>query len=190
MATTLELMYNLRREIVVITDLDIDLCSDDTDIKTFKELCDRFQLTNTIEKPTRVTESTATLLDLICSIHPDHYVKSGSPHLGISDHDLRYIVRKQRLPKPSPKHISYRSRKKFEIESFICELKNVPWESAYMLPKVRSTKHGFRSFRYFAAKTWNALPDSFHAMAGTREFLRSIRYVAFKNCYYCSYVAF
>ena len=47
------------------------------------------------------------------------------------------------------------------------------------LPKVRSTKHGLRSFRCFAAKTWNALPDSIRAMAGTREFLRSIRYVAF-----------
>ena len=32
------------------------------------------------------------------------------------------------------------------------------------LPKVRSTKHGLRSFRYFAAKTWNALPDSIRAM--------------------------
>ena len=47
------------------------------------------------------------------------------------------------------------------------------------LPKVKSTKHGLRSFRYFAAKTWNALPDSIRAMAGTREFLRSIRHVAF-----------
>ena len=42
------------------------------------------------------------------------------------------------------------------------------------LPKVRSTKHGLRSFRYFAAKTWNALPDLIRTMAGTREFLRSI----------------
>ena len=47
------------------------------------------------------------------------------------------------------------------------------------LPKVRSTKHGLRSFRYFAAKTWNALPDSIRAMAGIREFLRSIRYTGF-----------
>ena len=34
-------------------------------------------------------------------------------------------------------------------------------------------------FRYFAVKTWNALPDSIRTMAGTREFLRSIRHVAF-----------
>lgn len=43
MATTLELMYNLRREIVVIGDLNFDLCSDHHDIKEFKELCDHFQ---------------------------------------------------------------------------------------------------------------------------------------------------
>lgn len=47
------------------------------------------------------------------------------------------------------------------------------------LPKVSSTKYGLRSFRYFAAKSWNALPDSIRAMAGKREFLRSIRYVTF-----------
>ena len=107
MATTLELMYNLRREIVVIGDLNFDLCSDHSDIKKFNELCDQFQLTNSVEKPTRVTESTATLLDLILSSHPDHYAKSGSLHLGITDHDLIYTVRKQRLPKPPPKQIPY-----------------------------------------------------------------------------------
>ena len=47
------------------------------------------------------------------------------------------------------------------------------------LPKVRSTKHGLRSFRYFTAKTWNTLPDSIRAMDGSREFLRSLRHVAF-----------
>ena len=47
------------------------------------------------------------------------------------------------------------------------------------LLKVSSTKYGLRSFRYFAAKSWNALPDSIRAMAGKREFLRSIRYVTF-----------
>lgn len=57
MATTLELMYNLRREIIVIGDLNFDLCSDHNDIKKFKELCDQFQLTNSVEKPTRLLRS-------------------------------------------------------------------------------------------------------------------------------------
>ena len=136
LATTLELMYNSRREIVVIGGLNFDLFSDHNDIKKFKELCDQFQLTNSIETPTRVTESTATLLDLILSSHPDHYAKCGSLHLGISDHDLIYTVRKQRLPKPPPKQIYYQSMKNFDAELFIRDLKNVPWESAYIFENV------------------------------------------------------
>ena len=38
------------------------------------------------------------------------------------------------------------------------------------MPKVRRIKHGLSYFCYFAAKTWNALPDSIRTMAGTREF--------------------
>ena len=37
------------------------------------------------------------------------------------------------------------------------------------LPKVRSTKHGLRSFRYFAAKTWNAQPAGFDSRHGRHK---------------------
>ena len=137
LATTLELMYNLRREIVVIGDLSFDLFPDHNDIKKFKESCDQFQLTNSIETPTRVTESTATLPDIILSSHPpEHYAKGGLLHLGMSDHDLICTVRKQRLLKLPPKQIYYRSMKNFDIEFFNRGLKTVPWESAYIFENV------------------------------------------------------
>lgn len=47
------------------------------------------------------------------------------------------------------------------------------------LPKVNSTMHGPKSFRYFAAKTWNALPDAIRAEAGTRTFLHDIHRLKF-----------
>ena len=56
---------------------------------------------------------------------------------------------------------------------------NLRGTNMLLLPKVRSTKHGLMSFRYFAPKTWNALPDSIRSLAGTREFLRKIRHVTF-----------
>ena len=43
-----------------IGDLNFDLCSEHNNVKQFKYLCDQFQLTNSIKKPTIVTESTAT----------------------------------------------------------------------------------------------------------------------------------
>lgn len=39
-------------------------------------------------------------------------------------------MRKQGLPKPHPKQISYRSMKKFDTGSIICDLENVWWERA------------------------------------------------------------
>ena len=53
---------------------------------------------------------------------------------------------------------------------------NLRGTNMLFLPKVRSTKHGLRSFRYFHAKTWHALPDSIRAMAGTREMPRKIKF--------------
>ena len=47
------------------------------------------------------------------------------------------------------------------------------------LPKVNSTKHGLRSFRYFAPKNWNALPDAIRATAGTKEFVNKVRNIKF-----------
>ena len=47
------------------------------------------------------------------------------------------------------------------------------------LPKVNSTKHGLRSFRYFASKNWNAMPDAVRAMVGTKEFINKVRHMKF-----------
>ena len=47
------------------------------------------------------------------------------------------------------------------------------------LPKVNSTTHGLRSFRYFASKNWNAMPDAVRAMVGTKEFINKVRHMKF-----------
>ena len=47
------------------------------------------------------------------------------------------------------------------------------------LPKVNTTRHGLTSFKYFAAKKWNMLPDNIQSKAGTKEFIGCIRKVKF-----------
>ena len=47
------------------------------------------------------------------------------------------------------------------------------------LPKVNTTRHGLTSFKYFAAKKWNMLPDNIRSKAGTKEFIGCIRKVKF-----------
>jgi len=43
------------------------------------------------------------------------------------------------------------------------------------LPKVNTTKHGLNSFRYFAAKQWNSIPNE----AGGLEFNKQVRNIEF-----------
>ena len=44
-----------------------------------------------------------SLIDVILVNRPEYWATSGSLQLGMSDHDLIYIIRKQRLPKSKVK---------------------------------------------------------------------------------------
>jgi hypothetical protein len=61
-----------------------------------------------ILNPTRVTNTSKSLLDVILVSHPERFAVSGNMQLGISDHDLVYLVRKQKLPKPKARLIEFR----------------------------------------------------------------------------------
>ena len=68
--------------------------------------------------------------------HPERFVSSGTLRLCISDHDLIYIVRKQRLPKPNVRSIEYRSMKNFDEPAFLSSLSDIPWGTAYTFDDV------------------------------------------------------
>ena len=63
--------------------------------------------------------------------HAECYATSGSLHLGLSDHDLIFTVRKNKNSRPKPRFIEFRSMKNFHLPDFLADLKRVPWSSAY-----------------------------------------------------------
>ena len=52
--------------------------------------------------------------------------------VGISDHDLIFVVKKQKLPRPKATTIDFRSIKNLDQNAFLSDLKNVPWNSSYI----------------------------------------------------------
>ena len=48
---------------------------------------------------------------------------------------------------------------------------NLRGENMLALPKVNTTKYGLKSWRYFATKIWNDLPNEIRATAGKNEFV-------------------
>lgn len=107
--------------------------------------CDQSCLSNTILSPTRVTASTKMLLDVILVSHPERFASSGTLHTGINDHDLIYIVRKQKLPKAIVRSIEYRSMKNFGEPVFVSALRDTPWDTAYVFDDVNDMYYHWES---------------------------------------------
>ena len=61
-----------------------------------------YQLEQLIKEPNRVTNSSATTIDLIFTNMVDNIATSGDNHLGISDHSLIYLVQKFVVLKTRP----------------------------------------------------------------------------------------
>lgn len=99
-------------------------------------MCDRFCLFNQITEPTRVTEKSKSLIDVILASHPERFAVCRNLHLGVSDHDLVFAVRKQKIPRPKAREIEYRSMKNLIENELLEELRMVPWNSAYIFEDV------------------------------------------------------
>ena len=62
--------------------------------KKLQEIMELYQLTQLIDSPTRITNSSQSLLDVFITSTPEKIISSGVVHLGISDHSLIYAIRK------------------------------------------------------------------------------------------------
>ena len=74
----------------------------DVHTRTLQFISSVHQLEQLIKEPTRVTKSSATIIDLLFTNMVDNIAASGGIHLGISDHSLIYAVRKFAVPKTKP----------------------------------------------------------------------------------------
>ncbi|XP_073245687.1 uncharacterized protein [Porites lutea] len=127
----LEKLDSLGLEYYLLGDLNCNLASAQYDLNTRRlcEISDLFGLQQLITEPTRITESSSTLIDLIYTNYTDRVVCSGVSHIGISDHSLIYVYRKLSLTFPSKGHstISYRNFQNFNRESFRNDIAQQDW---------------------------------------------------------------
>lgn len=84
----------------------------------------------------RVTNNSAPLIDVILTNNPEWFALSGTVKLAISDHDLIYNIRKQKIQRPPPKLIECRSMKNLEREEYLDDLSKILWDSAFIYDNV------------------------------------------------------
>lgn len=103
----------------------------------FSTFLNKYGLIQHITEPTRVTENTSTILDLIISSCPNFLYEPGVfKMVGISDHDMVHC--KIRVPKTKPKPFfkTYRDFKNFNFDTFVYDLNNINWDHIFFLPNV------------------------------------------------------
>ena len=129
-----ESLYNVRNELLIVGDLNFNMLNNDCSVPdvNLTEFCDRFCMTNTIKELTRVTTTSSSLIDVVPSSNLECFALSGTMKLVIIGHDLIYTICKQKLPRPPPRLIEYRSMRNFHEERYQTDLNNVPWDSAYV----------------------------------------------------------
>ena len=87
------------------------------------------QLNQLIETPMRITEQSATTIDLLFVNNKYRVAESGVMYAHISDHLLIYCVLKSGVQKGPGKSIYYRSYKHYSKERFLADLRNENWDS-------------------------------------------------------------
>ena len=85
-----------------------------------------FDLTQLVTEPTRITQTSATLIDHVYASHPEKIVHCLTSSISLSDHFPVSFTRKINSKFPKHKHVTtlYRCFKHFNESYFISELAN------------------------------------------------------------------
>ncbi len=139
-------------DVVILGDFNLDIAKA-CNSKKVSILAKHSNLHQLITDYTRITENTKSKIDLAFVSNPNNIASSGVHSLGLSDHSLIYLVRKNKKIKGKPKSIKYRSLKKFNENNFIDTVKNKNWAKVLDLNDVNSALEVFSNMFNDACNT-------------------------------------
>ena len=128
---TIEKLASSGKHIVIMGDFNIDLlkCASSSYSHDFLTSLQSCSLVPTIDKPTRVRSTSATLIDNIFINNPDQVVVSGNIISDISDHFSQFCILKSMRDKIQIKKTKVRDFSRFSRDSFEADLSNVNWNA-------------------------------------------------------------
>ena len=116
-----------RCEIAILGDINLDQMGK---VNSAKRLVKSFaienDLTQLICEPTRITETSRTLIDLLFVNNQHKIVQSGVRHTSLSDHSIIYCVMKGGVRRAPPRIYEARSYKNYDKSAFIKDLRETP----------------------------------------------------------------
>jgi hypothetical protein len=133
MNTLLDNFSTTKLDFIITGDMNCDLLKTPIDNHT-KHLiytCETHKLTQLVNKPTRITPSSLTLIDMIMVTNPDKIIEHDVRAVGIANHCLVYCVTSYKSQTPTQSHrtIEMRNFKNFNLDDFLLDLEQCDWAS-------------------------------------------------------------
>lgn len=138
----------LQQEIYILGDFNTDISSkNDSSLKKSLNCFLRFlSLSQIIEKPTRVTDTSSTTIDLIFTTDKEKNIQHGVIPCGISDHDLIYCTRRASRGSFNKHNVQkIRSLKDYSVESLNDLLRKENWFNVINNENVNDAWYSFSS---------------------------------------------
>ena len=121
-----------KSDVVILGDLNADMMASSKLPKRDKQellnFSRAYNFTQLIKEPTRITDTSRTMIDLVVANNKHRIVKSGVVPVPLSDHFLVFcIIKADITTKAKPRILEYRSYKNFNSILFNDDLRNIPW---------------------------------------------------------------
>ena len=129
----LEQIWGKRKNILTVGDLNADLLfkgkskADTLEGRNLLQKLNQYKLSNVIKEPTRITNTTRTLLDLVITSDRNKISKAGTHETGTADHRLVYAVIKLTKTRIPPKTRTVVDWNKCDLNKFKETIEQVPW---------------------------------------------------------------
>ena len=118
----------LDKTIYILGDLNCNLLNSSCpDSRALTNFCLTYNLSQMVTSPTRVTNLTETLIDVILVSNAKQVLKTEVLQSSISDHDLVYALLRLKQQRPKPTYINIRSFKHYDLNKFHTDVSQAPW---------------------------------------------------------------
>ena len=122
---------NLYDDVIILGDFNSDINKSCNLKINKKNIARHSNFKQLIKYFTRITNKSKSIIDRAFVSNPDKVSSSGVHSLGLSDHSLIYLIRKNKKVAVPPKIMKYRSFKHFNEHDFINCIKELNWNHVY-----------------------------------------------------------
>ena len=134
------------KDILVGGDLNCDMLKPHSpQANALLDLCNSVNLNRLIKEPTRVTENSSNLINVIMTSSNNIVEESGVVVSHVGDHFLVYTSLKLKLPWSPSGSVNIRSYKNYDCDKFVKDLKQVSWDETAFVDNVREMLDRFNT---------------------------------------------